>query len=133
MRVAAGLPAVTPADTGRTHDSGPVDPGGFELLLAHESARHDESRADRAAKADDPRRDDALAGARRRERDADHRPERAVEAADVQRARWTVSAQRVSSLERLDERGQAEHEIEVRRDEDRVVDDLVTGRFGRKP
>jgi flagellar biosynthesis chaperone FliJ len=66
-------------------------------------------------------------------RDADAAHVRAVEAADVQRARWTESAQRVSSLERLDERGRADHDVEVRRDEDRVVDDLVTGRFGRKP
>ena len=28
---------------------------------------------------------------------------------------------------------EAEHEIDVRRDEDKTVDDLVTGRFGRKP
>jgi flagellar protein FliJ len=66
-------------------------------------------------------------------READAAHARAVEAADVQRGRWTESARRVSSLERLDERGRAEHDVEVRRDEDRTVDDLVTGRFGRKP
>ena len=58
---------------------------------------------------------------------------RAVDAAEDQRERWTEAAQKVSSLERLDERGRDEHDVQVRRDEDRTVDDLVTGRFGRKP
>jgi flagellar protein FliJ len=66
-------------------------------------------------------------------RDADAAHARAVDAADAQRELWSLAARRVSSLERLDERGRAEHAIELRRDEDRVVDDLVTGRFGRKP
>ncbi|HZP30982.1 MAG TPA: flagellar export protein FliJ [Acidimicrobiia bacterium] len=66
-------------------------------------------------------------------RDAQATHARAVEAAETQRERWTEAARRVSSLERLDERGRAEHAVEARRDEDRTVDDLVTGRFGRKP
>jgi flagellar biosynthesis chaperone FliJ len=64
-------------------------------------------------------------------RDADATHARALDAAAAQRERWSEAAQRVSSLERLDERDRAEHQIEVRRDEDRTVDDLVTGRFGR--
>ena len=36
---------------------------------------------------------------------------------------------RVRALERLDERRRAEHQLEADRQEDRVVDDLVTSRF----
>jgi flagellar biosynthesis chaperone FliJ len=65
-------------------------------------------------------------------RDADAAHTRAVERTEEQRAEWTEAAQRVSSLERLDERGRAEHEVEARREEDKTVDDTVTGRYGRK-
>jgi flagellar export protein FliJ len=56
----------------------------------------------------------------------------AVRHVESQREQWTVAAQRVSSLERLDLRKREEYEIDVRRDEDKTVDDLVTGRFGRR-
>ncbi|MFI5101286.1 MAG: flagellar export protein FliJ, partial [Actinomycetes bacterium] len=64
--------------------------------------------------------------------DANAAHTRAVDHADTQREEWTEAAQRVSSLERLDERGRAEHEVEARRDEEKTVDDIVTGRYGRK-
>jgi flagellar export protein FliJ len=41
---------------------------------------------------------------------------------------WSGAAQRVSALERLDERRREEYELELRRDEDAQVDDLVVSR-----
>lgn len=42
---------------------------------------------------------------------------------------WRGKRQSVQVLERLDERRRAEHDIEVRRAEEAVVDDIVAGRF----
>ncbi len=54
-----------------------------------------------------------------------------AEQAEVVRAQWTAAAQRTKGLERLRER----HQEALRRAEDaaeeRLVDDLVTGRAGR--
>lgn len=44
---------------------------------------------------------------------------------------WQTAAQRVSALERLDERRRADHALESARDEERSTDDLVTGRAAR--
>jgi hypothetical protein len=56
-----------------------------------------------------------------------------AEQAELVRARWTAAAQRTKGLERLKER----HEQALRRAElaaeERLVDDLVTGRAGRAP
>lgn len=50
---------------------------------------------------------------------------------DDRRADWTAAHQRVAALERLETRRRDEHAIEVRRDEDRLVDDLVVSRHSR--
>jgi hypothetical protein len=44
---------------------------------------------------------------------------------------WSRSAQRVSALERLEDRAREEYQVEVRRDEDAAVDDLVVFRTRR--
>jgi flagellar export protein FliJ len=44
---------------------------------------------------------------------------------------WSEAARRVSALERLDERRREEYDIELRRDEDAQVDDLVVSRQAR--
>ncbi len=44
---------------------------------------------------------------------------------------WQGRAQRVQALERLDERRRHDHALEVQRDDDKVVDDLVVARFAR--
>ena len=57
-----------------------------------------------------------------------------LEALEVQvekREHWGERAQRVASLERLDERSRDAYAIEFNRDEMKLVDDLVTSRFGR--
>jgi flagellar protein FliJ len=54
-----------------------------------------------------------------------------AEQADLVRARWTAAAQRTKGLERLRERHQAELQRAEDAAEERAVDDLVTGRFGR--
>jgi flagellar export protein FliJ len=68
----------------------------------------------------------ALAGSAAQAGAASHEADAAVER---QRAAYTVVAGRVTALERLDERGRDEHAVEARRDEDRVVDDVVVSRF----
>ena len=67
---------------------------------------------------------------------ADARAE--VEAADeelaTRRDEWSSAAARVSALENLDERGQEAHQLERRREETKVTDDIVTVRGGsRRP
>ena len=59
----------------------------------------------------------------------DHRAALAV--VEEKRGEWAVAQRRVSALERLEERRRTEHQIEMRRDEDRLVDDLVVARFNR--
>lgn len=55
-----------------------------------------------------------------------------AEQAELVRAQWTVAAQRTKGMEKLKER----HEVALRHAEDaaeeRAVDDLVTGRAGRR-
>jgi flagellar biosynthesis chaperone FliJ len=50
---------------------------------------------------------------------------------DERRDEWMVARRKVHALERLEERRRAEYEIEVRRAEDRLVDDLVVARHAR--
>ena len=60
---------------------------------------------------------------------------REVDALEVQtdkRDEWSLRAQRVASLERLDERASDQYRIEANRDEMKLVDDLVSSRFGRE-
>lgn len=61
--------------------------------------------------------------------------ERIVEA-HVQVARrmgeWTQAAQKVEALERLDGRRRVEHAVEAERAEAQELDDMVTGRAGRR-
>lgn len=44
---------------------------------------------------------------------------------------WAGRRRRVAALERLEARRRSEHEIEMRRAEDRLVDDLVVARHAR--
>ncbi len=56
------------------------------------------------------------------------------DALDVVAARrddWAGARRRVAALERLEARRRAEHELELRRAEDRLVDDLVVARHRR--
>ena len=55
----------------------------------------------------------------------------AMTVVDQQRAEWAAARQRVAALERLEERKREEHAVEVRRAEDRLVDDLVVARHAR--
>jgi flagellar export protein FliJ len=55
----------------------------------------------------------------------------AVAAVDERREMWSAARMRVHALERLEDRRRAEHEIEMRRAEDRLVDDLVVARHAR--
>ena len=55
----------------------------------------------------------------------------ALAVVDERRAEWAAARQRVAALERLEERRRDEHAIEVRRAEDRLVDDLVVARHAR--
>jgi flagellar export protein FliJ len=48
------------------------------------------------------------------------------------RAEWSEASMRVAALERLEDRQRAEHAVEVQRDEDRLVDDLVVSRHRRE-
>jgi flagellar export protein FliJ len=64
---------------------------------------------------------DAKAGLRQAEDDAAAR-----------RGEWSSAAARVSALEHLDERAQAAHTVERRRDEAKTTDDIVTVRSGSR-
>jgi flagellar biosynthesis chaperone FliJ len=55
----------------------------------------------------------------------------ADEAATEKRLAWQVTAQRVESLERLDDRARTDHALETQRAVDQEVDDLVVSRFRR--
>jgi flagellar FliJ protein len=57
--------------------------------------------------------------------------QQALGVVDERRAEWAAARQRVAALERLEERRRDEHAIEVRRAEDRMVDDLVVARHAR--
>lgn len=56
----------------------------------------------------------------------------ATQQLDQQREALGQARQKVSALERLDERHRDEHAVAARRDEDATVDDLVTSRHARK-
>jgi len=47
------------------------------------------------------------------------------------RDEWSSAAARVSALENLDERGRDAHAVEVRREETKTADDIVTTRWDR--
>jgi len=55
----------------------------------------------------------------------------ALEVVDMRQHEWASARQRVAALERLEARRRDEHAIEVRRAEDRLVDDLVVARHAR--
>ena len=55
----------------------------------------------------------------------------ALDFVEERRNEWLDARRRVAALERLEERRRVEHDIEVRRDEDRFVDDLVVARHHR--
>ncbi len=55
----------------------------------------------------------------------------ACDVVEERRADWAAARRKVGALERLEERRRQEHALEVRRDEDRLVDDLVVARFAR--
>ena len=61
---------------------------------------------------------------------ADHRA--ALDVVDERRAAWAGARRRVAALERLEERRRAEHDVEMRRAEDQLVDDLVVARHAAK-
>jgi flagellar export protein FliJ len=72
---------------------------------------------------------DAAAGA------VDVARERQLEAVATvveRRAEWSEATMRVAALERLEERQRALHTTEIKRDEDRVTDDLVVSRYARE-
>ena len=50
---------------------------------------------------------------------------------EERRAEWAAARQRVAALERLEQRRRDEYDIEARRAEDRLVDDLVVARHAR--
>jgi flagellar FliJ protein len=56
----------------------------------------------------------------------------AEEAATEKRLAWQVTAQRVESLDRHDDRARGDHALETQRATDREVDDLVVSRFRQK-
>jgi len=55
----------------------------------------------------------------------------ALDLVEERRADWAAARQKVAALERLEDRRREEHALEVRREEDRIVDDLVVTRHGR--
>lgn len=56
---------------------------------------------------------------------------RALDVVDARQHAWAAARQRVAALERLEARRRDEHAIELRRAEDRLVDDLVVARHAR--
>jgi flagellar export protein FliJ len=54
-----------------------------------------------------------------------------LEIVETRRTEWAEARRRVAALERLEERRREEHAIDVRRAEDRLVDDLVVARHAR--
>jgi len=66
--------------------------------------------------------------------DAKAEVQAAEEEVEVRRDDWSSAATRVSALEHLDERGREAHGLEQRREETKIVDDIVTVRGGsRRP
>lgn len=56
----------------------------------------------------------------------------ALETESLRRERLRTARTDVAALERLDERRREEHRIEADREETRMVDDIVTGRYNRR-
>jgi flagellar FliJ protein len=56
----------------------------------------------------------------------------ALDVVDDRRADWSGARRRVAALERLEARRRAEHDFEMRRAEDQLVDDLVVARHSRR-
>jgi flagellar export protein FliJ len=52
----------------------------------------------------------------------------ALDVVDLRRVEWLEAKQRVSALEKLEARRRDEHAIDLRRAEDRLIDDLVVAR-----
>jgi flagellar export protein FliJ len=52
----------------------------------------------------------------------------ALDVVDGRRVEWLEAKQRLSALDRLEERRKEEHAIDLRRAEDRLIDDLVVAR-----
>ena len=65
--------------------------------------------------------------------DGEARREQARDSAEAARAGWTAARQRVTALQRLDERQRAEHLAQVIAEEDAEVDDLTTSRRPATP
>jgi len=57
--------------------------------------------------------------------------QQALGVVEERRAEWAAARQRVAALERLEQRRRDEYDIEARRAEDRLVDDLVVARHAR--
>jgi len=55
----------------------------------------------------------------------------ALDVVEDRKRDWSGARQRVAALERLESRRRDEHAIELRREEDRLVDDLVVARHVR--
>jgi flagellar FliJ protein len=55
----------------------------------------------------------------------------ADEDVEARRGEWSSAAGRVAALENLDERGREAHTVEQRREETKIVDDIVTTRRDR--
>jgi flagellar export protein FliJ len=55
----------------------------------------------------------------------------ALAVVDDRRLEYTTRHRRVAALERLESRRREEHKVEMRREEDRLVDDLVVSRYSR--
>ena len=51
---------------------------------------------------------------------------------DARRSEWSSAAARVSALEHLDDRGREAHEVERRREEAKIADDIVRVRRGSR-
>lgn len=52
----------------------------------------------------------------------------ALDEVDRRRAEWLEAKQRCSALDRLEDRRRQQHQIDLRRAEDRLIDDLVVAR-----
>jgi flagellar FliJ protein len=57
----------------------------------------------------------------------------ADEEVEARRGEWSSAATRVAALENLDERGREAHTVEQRREETKIVDDIVTVRRRDRP
>jgi flagellar export protein FliJ len=55
----------------------------------------------------------------------------AAEEVEARRGEWSSAAARVSALEHLDERGREAHAVEVKKEETKITDDIVTTRWDR--